>query len=81
MIRMTKEYSKKRGAPKKDPNNVRSERINVVLTPDTLENLKTLVALNDDSMNNYIHELIDNEVEKKEGRIQKYREFMEEMDK
>ena len=78
---MTKEYSKKRGAQKKDPNNVRSERINIVLTPDTLDNLKTLVALNDDSMNNYIHELIDDEVEKNKDRIQKYRKFMEEMDK
>lgn len=72
---------KHRGAPKKDPNNVRSERVNIVLTPNTLESLRTLTALKNESMNNFIHELIDNEVEKNKDRIEEYREFMERMNK
>lgn len=81
MMTMTKEYSKRVGAPRKDPNNVRSERINIVLTPNTLEGLKTLLAMENDSMNNFVHELIDKEIEKNEERIEEYREFMEKMNK
>lgn len=83
MMTMTKASDdlQRRGAPKKDPNNVRSERVNIVLTPNTLESLRTLTALENESMNNFIHELIDNEVEKNKDRIEEYREFMERMNK
>lgn len=79
MKMMNKEI--RRGAPKKNPNQVRSERINIVLTPDTLEDLKTLVAMNNESMNNFVHELIEKEVEREQGKIDKYREFMEDIGK
>lgn len=78
---MTIEKDVRRGAPKKDPNNVRSERINIVLTPNTLEDLKTLIAMNNESMNNFVHELIEKEVEREQVKIDKYREFMEDIGK
>lgn len=83
MMTMTKASDdlKRRGAPKKDPNNVRSERVNIVLTPNTLNDLKALTALENESMNNFIHELIDKEVEKNKDRLEEYREFMERMNK
>lgn len=81
MNEMTDDKQVRRGAPKKDPSNVRSERINIVLTPNTLENLKTLIAMNNESMNNFVHELIDREVERERSKIDKYREFMEDIGK
>lgn len=81
MNKMTQNESMRRGAPKKDPRQVRSERINIVLTPDTLEDLKTLVAMNDESMNNFVHELIDKEIERERSKIDKYRDFMEDIGK
>lgn len=81
MNEMTDDKQARRGAPKKDPKNVRSERINIVLTPNTLENLKTLIAMNNESMNNFVHELIDREVERERSKIDKYREFMEDIGK
>lgn len=78
MIEMTKETSK-RGAPKKDPDNVRCERMGIVLTPNTLRDLRTLVAMNNDSLNNFVHELIEDEVEKNKDKMERYREFMEDM--
>ena len=78
MIEMTKETSK-RGAPKKDPDNVRSERMGIVLTPNTLRDLRTLVAMNNDSLNNFVHELIEDEVEKNKDKMERYRDFMEDM--
>lgn len=75
---MTKEAQ--RGAPKKDPDNVRSERLNIVVTPNTLEDLRTLVSMNNDTMNNFIHELIDKEAAKEKDKIERYREFMEDME-
>lgn len=80
MMTMTKEEDTQRGAPKKkDRRNVRSERINIVLTPNTLEDLKTLTALNDESMNNFVHELIDKEIERQKDKIERYREFMQDL--
>ena len=79
MMTMTKEEGTRRGAPLKDPKNVRSERINIILTPNTLEALRTLTALENDSMNNFIHELIDKELEKNKDRIEQYREFMQDL--
>ena len=81
MNEMTDDKQVRRGAPKKDPSNVRSERINIVLTPNTLEDLKTLIAMNNESMNNFVHELIDREVERERSKIDKYREFMEDIGK
>lgn len=81
MNKMNDNKQARRGAPKKDPRNVRSERINLVLTPNTLDDLKTLIAMNDESMNNFIHELIDKEIDRESSKIEKYREFMEDIGK
>lgn len=81
MVDMAENNSRKRGAPKKDPQNVRSERVNVVLTPNTYESLKALATLENDTMNNLIHGLVDSEVEKNRERIDEYVAFMEKMRK
>lgn len=69
------------GAPKKDPRNVRSERMSILLTPNTLEDLRTLVDMKNDTLNNMIHELIEEEVEKNREDLEKYREFMDNLGK
>ena len=76
---MTNDTQGRRGAPKKDPAHIRSERVNIVLTPTTLENLRALSGLKNESINNIVHDLIDEEADRNADKIKEYREFMERM--
>lgn len=71
---------KKRGAPVRlEPHEIRNKRINVVLSQETLEGLKDLSALNNESVNGTINNLIINEIERNQDRLEKYREFMKDL--
>ena len=55
----------------------RTERVGVILTPETFKNLKLIVAMKNDTINNFIHTLIDAELSKEEDNLKKYVEFIE----
>lgn len=55
----------------------RTERVGLALTPETFKGLKTIAAMKNDTMNNFVHALIDAELSKEEDNLKKYVEFIE----
>lgn len=57
----------------------RTERVGLALTPETFKGLKMMAAMKNDTMNNFVHTLIDAELSKEEDNLKKYVEFIESM--
>lgn len=55
----------------------RTERVGLALTPETFKGLKMMAAMKNDTMNNFVHTLIDAELSKEEDNLKKYVEFIE----